>query len=50
MMADNLMNLKKIIIIIQTLDSGDEHPKTVGTSKRYVKLNRFANITVCKGL
>ena len=29
-------------------DNGDEHPKAVGTSKKYVKLNRFANITVCE--
>ena len=43
------MNLLALLFVfIQTLDSGDEHPKTVGTSKRYVKLNRFANITVCK--
>ena len=32
----------------QNLDSGEEHPKTIGTSKKNVKLNRFANITVCE--
>ena len=37
-----------LIVSLQSLDSGDEHPKTVGTSKKFIKLNRFANITVCK--
>ena len=36
------------VSILQSLDSGDEHSKKVGTSKENVKLNRFANITVCK--
>ena len=35
---------------LQSLDSGDEHPKSVGTSSKYVLLNRFAKITVCKCL
>ena len=35
---------------LQSLDSGDEYPKSVGTSKNNVKLNRFANITVCECL
>lgn len=33
---------------LQALDSGDEHAMTVGMSEKFSKLNRFANITVCK--
>jgi hypothetical protein len=34
--------------LLQSLDSGDEHPKKIGTSQKNVKLNRFNNITVCE--
>ena len=32
----------------QALESGDGYSKSVGLSPEYKKLNRFANITVCK--
>ena len=36
------------IVFEQSLDTGDEFPKTVGTSKENAPLNRYTNITVCE--